>query len=382
MQIGVIKEVKDQENRVALTPSGAQSLTLNGHRVWVQDGAGLGAGFADDAYREAGVQIVPVEQAWQSELVLKVKEPMASEYGYLDQQILFTYLHLAGVSPALTETLLQRRTTAIAYETISGDGGGLPLLAPMSAVAGNMAASVGGYYLAHINGGKGVQLGMVLGQPHGKVVVIGDGVVGQHAARTAAGMGARVFIAGMNRDNVADIERQYPDQVEFFISQPEHVAEHLTDADLVVGAVLVRGAKAPHVVTEAMVQHMEPGSVVVDVSIDQGGCIETSKPTSHSEPTFVVHGVIHYCVTNMPGAYPRTATLALTEATLPYITHLAQHGVSGLTDIPGFVQGLNTYKGSITSEPVAQDLGLMSHYMPHNEALASNASKLASMPAV
>ncbi len=381
MQIGVVKEVKDQENRVALTPSGAQSLILEGHRVCVQDGAGRGAGFPDDAYRQAGAQMVSVEQAWQSELVLKVKEPMASEYGYLDQQIVFTYLHLAGVDIALTETLLQRKTTAVAYETVSGDSGGLPLLAPMSAVAGNMAASVGGYYLAHVNGGKGVQLGRVIGQSHGKVVVVGDGGVGQHAASTAAGMGAHVFIAGMNRAKVTHIEQQYPGRVDFFISQPERIAEHLADADLVVGAVLIRGAKAPHVVTENMVRQMELGSVVVDVSIDQGGCIETSKPTSHSEPTFVRHGVIHYCVTNMPGAYPRTATLALTTATLPYITRLAQRGLGGLTEIPGFAQGLNTYNGYITSEPVAQDLGLMARYMPVDEILASKRPGLETMPA-
>ncbi len=382
MQVGVVKEIKDQENRVSLTPSGAQSLILEGHHVCVQSGAGSGAGFSDDAYRQVGAQIGSVEQAWQSELVLKVKEPMASEYDYLDKQILFTYLHLAGVSISLTETLLQRKTTAIAYETVSGESGGLPLLAPMSAVAGNMAASVGGYYLAHVNGGKGVQLGRVLGQPHGNVVVIGDGVVGQHAAQTAAGMGARVTIAGMNRANIAHLERQYPDQVSFFISRPERIAEHLTDADLVVGAVLVRGAKAPHVVTKNMIQQMEPGSVVVDVSIDQGGCIETSKPTSHSKPTFVKHGVIHYCVTNMPGAYPRTATLALTTATLPYIIQLAQRGLSGLTEIPGFAQGLNTYKGRITSEPVAQDLGLMASYMPLDEVIASVTPALETMPVV
>ncbi|ETW94054.1 MAG: hypothetical protein ETSY2_50395, partial [Candidatus Entotheonella gemina] len=224
MQIGVIKEVKDQEYRVALTPSGAASLVMAGHRVKVQHGAGVEAGFADDAYCQAGAHMVSVEQAWQSELVLKVKEPLASEYTYLDQQMLFTYLHLAGVSPALTETLLQRKTTAIAYESVTGDSGDLPLLAPMSAVAGNMAASVGGYYLAHFSGGKGVQLGTVLGQPYGKVVTIGDGVVGQHAARTTAGMGARVWIAGMNRAKIADIERQYPGQVEFFHSQPETIA--------------------------------------------------------------------------------------------------------------------------------------------------------------
>ena len=376
MQIGVVKEVKDHEYRVALTPSGVASLTMAGHRVQVQHGAGAEAGFSDAAYSQAGARLVSAKQAWQSELVLKVKEPLASEYVYLDGQILLTYLHLAGVSPALTTTLLQRKTTAIAYETVTGDDGGLPLLAPMSAIAGNMAASVGGYYLAHFNGGKGVQLGTILGQPYGKVVIIGDGVVGQHAAKTAAGMGARVWIAGMNRAKIAHIERLYPDQIDFFHSQPQRLAAHLLDADLVVGAVLVRGAKAPHVVTESMIRQMQPGSVVVDVSIDQGGCIETSRPTSHSEPIFVQHGIIHYCVTNMPGAYPRTATLALTTATLPYILRLAQGGLASLSEIPGFAQGLHTHHGYITSEPVAQALGLMDHYMPLGEALAANAPAL------
>lgn len=380
MQIGVVKEVKDREYRVALTPAGAASLTVAGHGVKVQYGAGVEAGFPDDAYRQAGARLASVQQAWQSELVLKVKEPLASEYAYLDNQILFTYLHLAGVSPALTETLLQRQTTAIAYETVTDNSGDLPLLAPMSAIAGNMAASVGGYYLAHSNGGKGVQLGTVLGQHYGKVVVIGDGVVGQHAARTAAGMGTRVWIAGMNRAKIDDIEQQYPDQITFFYSQPKHIAEHLTDADLVVGAVLVRGAKAPHVVTENMIQHMQPGSVIVDVSIDQGGCIETSRPTSHSKPIFIKHGVIHYCVTNMPGAYPRTATLALTTVTLPYILRLATCGLSALSEAPGFAQGLHTHNGYITSEPVAQALGLIDHYVPATEALAANAPALKPTP--
>ena len=364
MQIGVVKEVKDREYRVALTPSGAAALTGSGHGVKVQHDAGMEAGFSDDDYRRAGACIVAAEQAWQSDLVLKVKEPLASEYTYVDGQILFTYLHLAGTEPALTETLLQRRATAIAYEAVTGDSGDLPLLAPMSAIAGNMAASVGSYYLAHNHGGKGVQLGAVLGQPYGKVVVIGDGVVGQHAASSAAGMGARVSIAGMNRSKIAPIEQQYPGRVDFFPSQAERLAERLRDADLVVGAVLVRGAKAPHVVSEEMIRAMQPGSVVVDVSIDQGGCIETSRPTSHSKPTFIKHGVIHYCVTNMPGAYPRTATLALTSATLPYILRLAQDGLSGLLQTPGFAHGLNVYNGHITSEAVAQALGMEAHYMP------------------
>ena len=371
MQIGVVKEIKDREYRVALTPSGAASLTAAGHGVKVQSDAGAEAGFSDEAYRRAGACIVAAAQAWQCDLVLKVKEPLASEYAFLDGQILFTYLHLAGVDPALTETLRQRRTTAIAYEAVTGDSGDLPLLAPMSAIAGNMAASVGGYYLAHHHGGKGVQLGAVLGQPYGKVVIIGDGVVGQHAASSAAGMGARVWIAGMTRSKIAHLEQQYPGRVEFFHSQPDRLAEHLQDADLVVGAVLVRGAKAPHVVSEQMIRTMQPGSVVVDVSIDQGGCIETSRPTSHSKPIFIEHGVIHYCVTNMPGAYPQTATLALTSATLPYILRLAQDGLSYLPKAPGFAQGLSVYNGYITSEPVAQALGVAAHYMPLTAALAT-----------
>jgi alanine dehydrogenase len=365
MNIGVVKEIKDQEYRVALTPEGAQTLVRAGHTVRVQEEAGSGAGFTNTAYREAGAHLVTVEQAWDVDLVLKVKEPLASEYGYVKDQILFTYLHLAGVSPALTTVLLSQRTTAVGYETVEDAHGNLPLLAPMSAVAGNMAVTIGNYYLARAQQGKGVQLGTVLGERYGQVVIIGDGVVGQHAARTAAGIGAAVRIAGRQRDKVAPLI-QTAENVQFFLSQPETIATHLREADLVIGAVLLRGAKAPHVITEEMVQAMQPGSVIVDVSIDQGGCVATSRPTSHSDPVFVEHGVTHYCVTNMPGAYPRTSTMALTHATFPYILRLAQYGRTALWDDPGFAKGVQTHDGVVTSLPVAEALDLMSRFKaPH-----------------
>jgi alanine dehydrogenase len=362
MKVGVITEIKDKEHRVALTPAGAGLLHQAGHTVLVQAGAGLGSGFSDAQYLEAGATIVSVDQAWDADLVLKVKEPLASEYSYLKDQILFTYLHLAGVTTTLTEALLRQHTTAVAYETVEDARGTLPLLAPMSAIAGNMAVTIGNYYLAKFNHGKGTQLGTVLGTRYGKVVIIGDGVVGRHAARTADGMGAHVFLFGRHHDRAAQLKQDISPHICFCESTPAAIAHHLEDADLVVGAVLVRGARAPYVVTEAMVERMQPGSVIVDVSIDQGGCVATSRPTSHSEPVFVKHGVIHYGVTNMPGAYPRTSTLALTTATLPYALRLAQNGLAALRDDPGFGKGVNTYKGYVTSKPVAEALGLLSQF--------------------
>ncbi|HEY7493030.1 MAG TPA: alanine dehydrogenase [Candidatus Tectomicrobia bacterium] len=362
MQVGIPKETKDKEHRVALTPGGAKTLHQAGHTVLVQAGAGLGAGFSDAHYLAAGARVVPVEQAWEAELVLKVKEPLASEYHYLKEQILFTYLPLAGGPHALTKALLRQHTTAVAYETVEDAQGTLPLLAPMSAIAGNMAITIGSYYLAGFNNGKGIQLGTILGTRSGKVVIIGDGVVGQHAAKTAAGIGAQVVLCGRQRDRAAQLTQDISPHLRFFESTPDTIADQLAEADLVVGAVLVRGAKAPYVVTEAMVQRMQPGSVIVDVSIDQGGCIATSRPTSHSAPVFETHGVIHYGVTNMPGAYPRTSTLALTTATLPYMLQLAQHGLDALRANPGFGKGVNTYKGYITSKPVAEALGLLSRF--------------------
>ncbi|HLF97041.1 MAG TPA: alanine dehydrogenase [Methylococcaceae bacterium] len=362
MKIGVVKEIKDQENRVALTPAGADTLVRAGHAVLVQAGAGVGSAFADEEYRRAGAQIVTAEAAWDAELVIKVKEPLEAEYRYLKNQWVFTYFHLAGAPKALTEALLASGTTALAYETLEDERGKLPLLAPMSAVAGNMAVTVGSYYLAKFNGGKGVQLGRVLGQRHGKVVILGDGVVGRHAGRTAAGMGAEVWIGGLHAEHVPDLRREIPEGFEFFLAQPDPIARHLEDADLLVGAVLHHGAKAPHLVTESMVRRMQPGSVIVDVSIDQGGCVETSRPTSHSDPVFVKHGVIHYAVTNMPGAYPRTSTLALTAATLPYILELAEKGVEAPRGNPGFAKAVNVCQGYVTCRPVAEALGLLSRY--------------------
>lgn len=366
MRVGVPKEIKDQEGRVALTPAGAASLAARGHEVHVQAGAGSGSGFSDADYAAAGARLVTVEEAWNAELVVKVKEPLASEYGYLKNQLLFTYFHLAGVPRELTEALLAGQTTAIAYETLEDAAGRLPLLAPMSAVAGNMAALVGAYYLARNHGGKGVQLGEVLGVRHGKALIIGDGVVGSHAARSARGLGARVVVAGLEPAKGESLRRDIADDIEFFISDPELIAQQVADADLVVGAVLRKGAKADYVVTEAMVRSMQPGSVLVDVSIDQGGCIATSRPTSHTDPVYELHGVIHYCVTNMPGAYPRTSTLALTEATLPYVAKLADQGLEALREDAGFGKALNAYRGYLTCLPAAEALGLTERYRDFN----------------
>ena len=362
MQVGVIKEIKDKEHRVALTPDGARALHQAGHSVLVQAGAGLGSGFSDAQYLDAGARIVAEAQAWDADLVLKVKEPLASEYQYLQAQILFTYLHLAGVSKALTEALLRQQTTAVAYETVEDSQGRLPLLAPMSAIAGNMASTIGSYYLAKFNHGKGVQLGTVLGTRYGTVVIVGDGVVGQHAARTAYGMGAQVFLGGRDHRREAQLKRDIAPDLGFFETTPDNLSRYLADADLVVGAVLLRAAKAPHLVTEDMVQRMQAGSVIVDVSIDQGGCVATSRPTSHSAPVFEKHGVIHYCVPNMPGAYPATSTMALTTATLPYVLQLAHQGLDALRADPWFGKGVNTYKGAVTSKPVAEALGLLAQY--------------------
>ncbi len=337
---------------------------MNGHRVLVERGAGLGSGFSDDDYLSAGALIVDTAQAWDCDLVAKVKEPVASEYAYLQQQIVFTYFHLAGVPWSLTEALLANKTTAVAYETLEDSSGRLPLLAPMSAIAGNMAVQMGCHYLAACNGGKGVMLGSVSGRRHGRVLVIGDGVVGRHAASTAIGLGANVVVAGLFPEHAVTLHRDISERIEFFVSTPAEIAKHLPEVDLLVGAVLAHGARAAHVVTEDMVKSMQPGSVIVDVSIDQGGCIETAHPTTHDQPVYEKHGVIHYCVSNMPGAYPRTATLALTEATLPYVLELADKGLAALTDDTGFGKALNTHAGYITCKPVADAFAVPERFKP------------------
>ena len=362
MRVGVPKEIKNKENRIALTPAGAAALVADGHEVRVQTGGGLGSGFADDSYREAGAALVDVADAWDCDLVLKVKEPLESEFGYLRDQMLFTYLHLSGVAPELTAALMAAGTTAIAYETVEDPSGRLPLLAPMSAVAGDVAVIMGAYFLARFNGGKGMLLGRVMGEPYGKVVIIGDGIVGRHAAAVATALGARTLVFGRRPEREAELKATISADVEFVLSTPDNVAQEITDADLVVGGVLLRGAKAPHVVTEAMVTSMQPGSVIVDVSIDQGGCIATSRPTSHSDPVFMAHDVIHYGVTNMPGAYPRTSTIALTNATLPFAQRLANEGLTALRNDSAFAKGVNVHDGRIAFQAVAHDLNRQADY--------------------
>ncbi len=362
MRIGVVKEIKDRENRVALTPDGAAQLIADGHEVVIEQSAGQGAGFADREYTKHGARMVDTAAAWDSELVLKIKEPQAAEFDYLDDNLLFTYLHLAGVTPALTDALLKAGTTAIAYETVEDEDGRFPLLAPMSAIAGNMAALVGAYYLAAFNGGRGVQPGSVQGARHGNVMVIGNGTVGLHAAFTADGMGANVCVYGRNIDKLRRTEIVWSNNIHFAESTPDSIARDLPEQDLVIGAVLLPGGKAPYVVTTDMVRTMQPGAVIVDVSIDQGGCIETSHVTTHSDPVFNKHGVIHYCVSNMPGAYPRTATLALTRVTFPYVQRLAESGVEALKNDAAFARGLNTFQGHVTYAAVAEDLAMQDHY--------------------
>ncbi len=359
MRIGVPKEIKAQESRVGLTPAGAAVLVGDGHVVVMERGAGAGAGFDDAEYARAGAELADVAAAWGADLVVKVKEPLNAEHSLLRGQLLFTYLHLAAVNPGLTEALLQAGTTAIAYETVEDANGRLPLLAPMSAVAGSMAATMGAYYLTAFNGGRGVLPGRILGDPQGTVLVIGDGVVGRHAARTAAALGARVAMAGRHAERLPALRREVSDALEFVQSAPDALAAATRASDLVVGAVLRRGERAPHVVTTAMVAAMQPGSVIVDVSIDQGGCVETARPTSHAHPTYIKHGVVHYCVTNMPGAYPRTSTLALAAATLPYVRRLAAQGAGALDDDAGLARGLNVADGRICYRAVAEALGRM-----------------------
>ncbi|MEQ8233516.1 MAG: alanine dehydrogenase [Gammaproteobacteria bacterium] len=358
MLIGVPREIKDRENRVALTPAGVAALVGDGHVVRVEHAAGVGSGYDDAQYLAAGATLGSAADAWATELVVKIKEPLASEYPRLGGQLLFTYLHLAGVDAALTTALLDSGTTAIAYETVEQADGSLPLLAPMSAVAGSMAVIMGGFYLARGQGGRGMLLGTVLGRSYGEVLVIGDGVVGRHAALAALGMGARVSVATRHLEREGALKSAVGEGLQVIQSGPDELAAAAARADLVVGAVLLKGARAPHVLTRAMVADMQPGSVIVDVSIDQGGCIETSRPTSHSDPVYTECEVLHYCVTNMPGAYPRTSTQALTTATLPYVRRLAAQGLDALRADAGFARGVNVHAGRVRCAAVAAALDL------------------------
>ncbi|MGR9117593.1 MAG: alanine dehydrogenase [Gammaproteobacteria bacterium] len=363
VKIGVPKETKDKEGRVGLTPSVVKELIALGCKVAVEFDAGQASGFADNLYEEAGAELVSADDAWDNDLVVKIKEPLPSEYHFLGQQTVFTYFHLAGVDPGLTEALLKAGTTAIAYELMEDESGRLPLLAPMSAIAGNMATLMGNYYLAKFNAGKGVLLGKVLGAKHGSVLVVGNGVVGMHAANVACAMGAEVCVAGLNEVRMQALKRAELPEATFILSNEDNLSRYVAESDLVIGAVLHRGAQAPKVITEAMIKSMSEGSVVVDVSIDQGGCIETSFPTTHTDPVFCRHGVLHYCVTNMPGAYPRTATLALVEATFPYVKKIAQLGVAGLVENDkGAEKSVVAYKGKLTNKAVADALGRVAEY--------------------
>ena len=344
---------------MALTPAGADTLVRAGHRVVVQAGAGIGSGFKDEAYAAVGADVVrDACDVWDAAtLIVKVKEPLPSEYDYFRRdQILFTYLHLAGVDPCLTSTLVTRRVTALAYETLRLPDGRLPLLEPMSAIAGRLATQVGAHFLEAPAGGSGVLLGGVAGVRRANVVIIGAGTVGRNAAQIGVGLGANVLVLNRSVDALNDVQRQLPD-VRTEISSPLAVAEAVHSADLLIGAVLVVGARAPRVVSREMVASMRPGSVIVDVAIDQGGCIETIRPTSHTEPTYVACDVVHYAVPNMPGAVPHTSTLALTNATLPYIVQLADLGVNkALASVPALCEALNVRDGMVVHPAVAHAL--------------------------
>jgi alanine dehydrogenase len=360
MIIGVPTEVKTREYRVGLVPAGARTLTSRGHKVLVQAGAGLGSGIPDDEYRTFGAEIVSTpDEVWKrAEMICKVKEPLPEEYARMREgQIVYTYLHLAA-APKLGEELIKRGVSGVAYETIELPGGKLPLLQPMSAVAGRMAIQVAATYLEKERGGKGVLLGGVPGVTRGKVVIIGGGVVGQNAARMAIGLGAHTTILDINIETLAYIDDVYEGRIETLYSDPVSIEKSVAAADAVIGAVLVAGARAPRLVTEAMIKRMEPGSVIIDIAVDQGGCIETCRPTTHDDPTYTVHGVTHYCVANMPGAVARTSTFALNNATLAYAVKIADLGLHDAMKDPVLARGLNTYKGKVTHQAVAQALNM------------------------
>ena len=369
MKIGIPREVKNHEYRVACTPAGVRELTARGHEVYLETGAGAGSAFEDDAYQVAGARVLDSADAvWDTaELVLKVKEPVAQEYSRLRAgQVLFTYLHLAA-SAECTDALLKSGTTSIAYETVTGRDGSLPLLAPMSEVAGRLASQAGAYHLMRSGGGRGVLMGGVPGARPANVVVIGAGVAGRNAAAIAVGMHADVTVLDLNIAPLRELDAQYRGQVRTIISNAHEVESAVREADLVVGAVLVPGAKAPKLVSNELVSQMKPGSVLVDIAIDQGGCFADSHPTTHDDPTYRVHNSVFYCVANMPGAVPYTSTVALTNATLPYVVSLADRGWREATAAdPGLAAGLSTHAGELLSESVAAAHG----YAFRKEAVA------------
>lgn len=355
MNIGIPKEVKRHEYRVSATPGIARAFIEHGHQVFVESAAGEGSGFSDSEYEAQGANIVDnAAEAWAQDMVLKVKEPVSQEYGFLrDDLLLFTYLHLAADRP-LTEALLKSGTTAIAYETVQLSNGSLPLLVPMSEVAGRMAPQVGAYHLERFLGGRGLLLGGVPGVQAGEVVVLGGGVVGTNAAKIALGLGARVTIIDVSHSRLQYLDDVFGGRIQTLASNPANIATMVTRADLLIGAVLIPGARAPHLVSKDMLKIMKPGSVIVDVAVDQGGCIETSRPTTHDNPTYVIDDVIHYGVANMPGAVPNTSTTALSNQTLPYALELANKGISALKQDPALLKGLNTHQGQLTYAAVGK----------------------------
>lgn len=361
MRVGIPTEVKNNENRVGMTPAGVDTLVHRGHEVLVQAGAGLGSRIDDEAFRAAGATIVPdAATVWgESEMVVKVKEPIADEYPHLrGDQTLFTYLHLAADRP-LTDALVAAGTTAIAYETVQLPDRSLPLLSPMSEVAGRLSIAVGAHALLRAQGGRGTLLGGVAGTPAARVVVIGGGVAGEHALANAIGLGADVTVIDVSLPRLRELQRRYGTSLRTRVSTRFDIAEELLDADLVIGSVLIPGAAAPKLVTDAMVAEMKQGAVLVDIAIDQGGCFEGSRPTTHDNPTFPVHDTVYYCVANMPGAVPETSTRALTNATLPYVAAIADKGWErALADDAALAKGLNVQGGRVVNEAVARAFGL------------------------
>ncbi len=365
MRIGVPKEIKNNENRVAMTPAGVFTLKNAGHDVIIETNAGLGSSFTDEDYIEAGAMIVQTAaEVWDVDMVMKVKEPVSSEYGYFREGlILFTYLHLAG-EPKLTQALLNHKVIGIAYETVQLPNNTLPLLAPMSEVAGRMATQIGSQYLEKTKGGKGILLSGVPGVSRGKVTVIGGGQAGTNAARIAVGMGAQVTVLDLSVDRLRQLDEVFGNGIQTLVSNPFNIAEAVKDSDLVVGAVLIPGAKAPKLVSEEMVKSMKTGSVLVDIAIDQGGIFATSdRVTTHDEPTYIKHGVVHYAVANMPGAVPQTSTVALTNVTVPYALQIANKGYKqACVDNLSLQKGVNTLEGHVTYKAVAdaQDIAYIS----------------------
>jgi alanine dehydrogenase len=372
VKIAVPREIKNNEYRVALTPAGVHELTSRGHDVFIEADAGVGSSIPDEDFLGAGAKILATaEDVWaEGELVLKVKEPVAEEYPLLrGGQVLFTYLHLAA-DPVLTKAMLDAGTTGVAYETVQTDAGALPLLAPMSEVAGRLAPQVGAHALMRPSGGRGMLPGGIPGVPAAKVVVIGAGVAGLNAATIALGLGADVRILDTNVDRLRQVDRDFHGRIATVASNRYSLEQAVLDADLVIGAVLLPGAKAPKLVDNAMVERMRPGSVLVDISIDQGGCFADSRPTTHDDPTFPVHGSVFYCVANMPGAVPHTSTYGLTNVTLPYAVALAEHGWrAAMREDHVLARGLNTHEGALTNQPVADAHDLP--YAPLAEVLSS-----------